>query len=84
MGKYRLALLCDFDGTVTKSDVGFRVYTRFGDERWEEINKRWRRGEISSKECLIGEYSLSSSQFNRQCKTINTLDLFTEKVTKQS
>jgi 2,3-diketo-5-methylthio-1-phosphopentane phosphatase len=58
MGKYRLALLCDFDGTVTKSDVGFRVYTRFGDERWEEINKRWRRGEISSKECLIGEYSL--------------------------
>ena len=58
MGKYRLALLCDFDGTVTKGDVGFRIYTRFGDERWEEINKRWRRGEISSKECLIGEYSL--------------------------
>jgi len=58
MGKYRLALLCDFDGTVTKGDVGHRIYTQFGDERWEEINKRWRRGEISSKECLIGEYDL--------------------------
>jgi len=58
MGKYRLALLCDFDGTVAKGDVGHRIYTRFGDERWEEINKRWRRGEISSKECLIGEYNL--------------------------
>ena len=58
MGKYRLALLCDFDGTVAKGDVGHRIYTRFGDERWEEINKRWRRGEISSKECLIGEFSL--------------------------
>ena len=30
------------------------------------------------------EGNFSSSQFNRQCKTINTLDLFTEKVTKQS
>jgi len=58
MEKAKLAILCDFDGTVTKEDVGFRIYTRFGDERWLEINKRWRRGEISSRECLIGEYSL--------------------------
>lgn len=54
----KLAILCDFDGTIAKEDVGFQIYTRFGDERWEEINKRWRRGEISSKDCLIGEYSL--------------------------
>lgn len=53
-----MAVICDFDGTVAKADVGYQIYTRFGDERWEEINKRWRRGEISSKECLIGEYSL--------------------------
>lgn len=58
MDKTRLAVMCDFDGTVAKVDVGYRIYTRFGDERWEEINKRWRRGEISSKDCLIGEYSL--------------------------
>jgi len=61
MAKHKLALLCDFDGTIAKGDVGHRIYTRFGDERWEEINKRWRRGEISSKECLIGEYSLMSA-----------------------
>jgi 2-hydroxy-3-keto-5-methylthiopentenyl-1-phosphate phosphatase len=58
MVKYKLALLCDFDGTVAKGDVGHRIYTRFGNEGWEEINKRWRKGEISSKECLIGEYNL--------------------------
>ena len=58
MEKTRLAVICDFDGTVAKADVGYQIYTRFGDERWEEINKRWRRGEISSKDCLIGEYSL--------------------------
>lgn len=58
MKKNKFALLCDFDGTITKKDVGFHIYTHFGDERWEEINKSWRRGEISSKDCLIGEYSL--------------------------
>jgi 2,3-diketo-5-methylthio-1-phosphopentane phosphatase len=58
MAKHKLAILCDFDGTVAKGDVGHSIYTRFGDERWEEINKRWRKGEISSKECLIGEYAL--------------------------
>ncbi len=58
MKKNKFALLCDFDGTITKKDVGFHIYTYFGDERWEEINKSWRRGEISSKDCLIGEYSL--------------------------
>ena len=57
MGKNKLAVLCDFDGTVTKVDVGHQVYAHFGDERWKEVNQRWRRGEISSKDCLIGEYS---------------------------
>lgn len=58
MEKGNLAVLCDFDGTVAKCDVGFHIYTKFGNEGWLEINNRWRRGEISSKECLIGEYSL--------------------------
>ena len=58
MRENRFAVICDFDGTAAKADVGHRVYTHFGDKRWKEINDRWRRGEISSKECLIGEYSL--------------------------
>jgi len=58
MEESKLALICDFDGTVAKMDVGHQIYTRFGDERWEEINRRWRRGEMSSKDCLIEEYNL--------------------------
>ena len=57
MEENKLAVICDFDGTITSIDVGHQVYSRFGDERWREINQRWRRGEISSKDCLIGEYS---------------------------
>jgi 2-hydroxy-3-keto-5-methylthiopentenyl-1-phosphate phosphatase len=58
MDKSQLAIMCDFDGTITKIDVGHQIYTRFGDEKWLEINNRWRRGEISSRDCLIGEYDL--------------------------
>ncbi len=57
MQKNRLAVICDFDGTVTEIDVGHQVYAHFGDDRWKEVNQRWRQGEMSSKDCLIGEYS---------------------------
>jgi 2-hydroxy-3-keto-5-methylthiopentenyl-1-phosphate phosphatase len=57
MEKNKLAVICDFDGTATEIDVGHQVYAHFGDERWREVNQSWRRGEMSSRDCLIGEYS---------------------------
>ena len=53
MEKTRLAVMCDFDGTITRKDVGHKIYTQFGDERWEEVNKSWRRGDMSSKDCPV-------------------------------
>jgi len=73
--RQKLALLCDFDGTIAKGDVGFRIYTHFGDERWEEINKRWRRGEISSKECLIGEYSFIDASEEEVRKFVSEMEI---------
>ena len=75
--KQELALLCDFDGTIAKGDVGFRIYTHFGDERWEEINKRWRKGEISSKECLIGEYSFIDASEDEIKEFISDMEIDT-------
>ena len=75
MIKNRLAILCDFDGTIAKGDVGHRIYTRFGDQRWEEINKRWRKGEISSKECLIGEYSLMDASEDEVREYVMTMEI---------
>ncbi len=75
MDKSRLAVICDFDGTITKMDVGHQIYTRFGDERWLEINKRWRRGEISSKECLIREYELIDADEHEVVKHILKMEI---------
>ncbi len=56
----RIAVLCDFDGTVAREDVGnllFRTFVRNGDAH--EVVERWKRGEISSRECLEQEASLA-------------------------
>ena len=77
MEKTRLAVLCDFDGTITKMDVGHKIYTRFGDERWEEVNKSWRRGEMSSKDCLIGEYSFVDASEQEVREYVSTMEIDT-------
>jgi HAD superfamily phosphoserine phosphatase-like hydrolase len=54
--KSNLAVLCDFDGTISKGDIGntlFRTYA--GGRQWEELIASWERGEIGSKECLTRE-----------------------------
>jgi len=77
MEKTRLAVMCDFDGTITRKDVGHKIYTQFGDERWEEVNKSWRRGEMSSKDCLIGEYSFVDASEQEVRDYVSTMEIDT-------
>ncbi|HEX5131879.1 MAG TPA: MtnX-like HAD-IB family phosphatase [Candidatus Krumholzibacteria bacterium] len=56
----KIAVLCDFDGTVAQDDVGnllFRTFAAHGDAA--EVVSKWKRGEISSRECLEQEASLA-------------------------
>jgi 2,3-diketo-5-methylthio-1-phosphopentane phosphatase len=56
----KIAVLCDFDGTVAQDDVGnllFRTFSTDGDTA--RVVERWKRGEISSRECLEQEAALT-------------------------
>lgn len=56
----KIAVLCDFDGTVAREDVGnllFRTFAPSGDAA--AVVSRWERGEISSRECLEQEAALA-------------------------
>ncbi|MEE9269943.1 MAG: MtnX-like HAD-IB family phosphatase [Candidatus Krumholzibacteria bacterium] len=56
----RIAVLCDFDGTVAREDVGHLLFSTFADEALTgPVVERWKRGEISSRECLEHEASLA-------------------------
>jgi 2,3-diketo-5-methylthio-1-phosphopentane phosphatase len=48
----------DFDGTITRRDVTDVILESYADESWLEVERRWRAGEIGSRECLRAQMSL--------------------------
>ena len=54
-----MKILCDFDGTTAKNDVGNLFFRTFAGERCYDIVQRWKEGKISSKECLIQECEMA-------------------------
>lgn len=61
----KIAILCDFDGTVAQEDVGSLLFRTFSDNGGTSaVVERWRRGEISSRECLEHEAKLARAKQN--------------------
>jgi 2,3-diketo-5-methylthio-1-phosphopentane phosphatase len=51
-------IVCDFDGTITRTDVIDSILQRFADPSWEAIENAWLAGDIGSRECLSRQLSL--------------------------
>lgn len=45
-------IYCDFDGTITQGDTIDVLLEALGDPKWKEIEERWERGEIGSRDCM--------------------------------
>jgi 2,3-diketo-5-methylthio-1-phosphopentane phosphatase len=52
-------VLCDFDGTVSTTDVGNRMFAKFASDGWRKVVQSWKDGRIGSRDCLIAECSLA-------------------------
>ena len=50
-----LRLFVDFDGTITREDVGNIFFRTFGGPACDELVRRFRAGEISAAACFRGE-----------------------------
>ncbi|MGH1558758.1 hypothetical protein ACRAWD_15855 [Caulobacter segnis] len=46
----RMQIFCDFDGTIAKVDTTDLVLTQLADPNWEDLEARWKRGEITAAE----------------------------------
>jgi len=51
----------DFDNTISLGDVTDAVLTHYAAPEWEEIEARWKRGEIGSRECMVQQFALVSA-----------------------
>lgn len=59
----KIAILCDFDGTVAQDDVGDLLFKTFSNDGGPgEVIERWRQGEISSRECLEREAEMARAR----------------------
>lgn len=67
------AILCDFDGTISKHDVTDALLEKFASPEWEEIEAAWTEGLINSRECMTEQYALiraSEAELDAFLKTV--------------
>ena len=48
-------IFIDFDGTVTRNDVGYEMFRKYTAGKTQPIVDRYRRGEVNSYQCLKTE-----------------------------
>lgn len=78
---------CDFDGTISLSDVTDSLLNRFGLPGWEELEEDWESGKIGSRECMQGQVALldmSREQLEQHLTTIEIDPQFPEFVAEVS
>ncbi len=58
MSELKHIVFSDFDGSFCRRDVGHQLFKHFSGGRNLEIVERWKKGEISSRDCLLQEASM--------------------------
>jgi len=51
----KMLVFCDFDGTISRRDVGYNLYHHFSGGRNDLLLPDWKAGRLSSRECLTRE-----------------------------
>jgi 2-hydroxy-3-keto-5-methylthiopentenyl-1-phosphate phosphatase len=71
----KIALLCDFDGTISPVNVQALLYTHFANPSTRIINERWDKGEISTKEELEGCFKTITASREEMQVFLDTISL---------
>ena len=53
-----MEVYCDFDGTITKGDTIDVLLEELAHPSWRDVEERWVRGEIGSRECMAQQVPL--------------------------
>ena len=54
----KTAIFCDFDGTISRRDIGYNLFHHFSQGRNDELVPLWKNGELSTRECLLQEAAM--------------------------
>lgn len=59
MDEIKTAVFCDFDGTITRRDVGYSIFHHFSNGRNDVLLPDWKSGKLSSRDCLLQEAAMA-------------------------
>ena len=68
-------IVCDFDGTITRTDVIDSILKRFADPSWEAIENEWLAGDIGSRECLSRQLALVKATPNELLGFFDSIEI---------
>ncbi len=54
----KTAIFCDFDGTISRRDIGYNLFHHFSQGRNDELVPLWKNGELTTRECLLQEAAM--------------------------
>jgi 2-hydroxy-3-keto-5-methylthiopentenyl-1-phosphate phosphatase len=54
----KTVVFCDFDGTISRRDVGYSLFHHFSGGENEKLLPDWKAGRMSSRECLSREAAM--------------------------
>ena len=58
----KLALVLDFDGTITTKDIGVEIIKKYAGPDWEVGLRRWRTGEFNQQQLMEWEFARLPSE----------------------
>ena len=68
-------IVCDFDGTITRTDVIDSILQRFAEPSWEAIENEWQAGSIGSRECLSRQLALVKATPNELLGFFDSIEI---------
>jgi 2,3-diketo-5-methylthio-1-phosphopentane phosphatase len=48
----------DFDGTISRRDIGVVLLEQAGTPEWRDLDDQYARGEIGSRECMVRQFGM--------------------------
>ncbi|MEK7775053.1 MAG: MtnX-like HAD-IB family phosphatase [Candidatus Zixiibacteriota bacterium] len=70
-----LAICVDFDGTVTRRDVGYHIFHKFSGGRNDAVLPDWKAGRITTRECFRREAALARGSAEDILDYVDTFEI---------
>lgn len=70
-----LAICFDFDGTITRRDVGYHIFHKFSGGRNDEVLPDWKSGRITTRECFRREAALAHGSADEILDYVDTFEI---------